>query len=92
MMNGMSLHPYPKVLPQGVKFPYMGCMLAIGCDSCTHELEFSEVELADMGCVLARGCDSCTHEPEVSETEVADMSCVLEVATAVLRSHVLVWR
>ena len=55
----------------------MGCVLAIGCDSCTHESEFSEVGLADMGCVLARGCDSCTHEPEVSETEVADMGCVL---------------
>ena len=39
----------------------MGCVLAKGCDSCTHESE--EVELADMGCVLARGCDSCTHEP-----------------------------
>jgi len=32
----------------------MGCVLAIGFDSCTHEPEFSEVELADMGCVLAR--------------------------------------
>ena len=39
----------------------MGCVLAKGCDSCTHESE--EVEAADMGCVLARGCDSCTHEP-----------------------------
>ena len=39
----------------------MGCVLARGCDSCTHESE--EVEAADMGCVLARGCDSCTHEP-----------------------------
>ena len=43
----------------------MGCVLAIGCDSCTHESEVSDCELADMGCVLARGCDSCTHEPEV---------------------------
>ena len=55
----------------------MGCVLARGCDSCTHEPEVSESELADMGCVLARGCDSCTHEPEVSESELADMGCVL---------------
>ena len=41
----------------------MGCVLARGCDSCTHEPEFSEVEVADMGCVLARSCDSCAHEP-----------------------------
>ena len=37
------------------------CVLARGCDSCTHEP--GEVEVADMGCVLARSCDSCTHEP-----------------------------
>ena len=54
-----------------------GCVLARGCDSCTHESEFSEDELADTGCVLARGCDSCTRESEVLETEVADMGCVL---------------
>ena len=53
----------------------MGCVLARGCDSCTHESE--EVELADTGCVLARGCDSCTRESEVLETEMADMGCVL---------------
>ena len=41
----------------------MGCALARGCDSCTHESGFSESEVADMGCVLARSCDSCTHEP-----------------------------
>ena len=40
----------------------MGCVLARGCDSCTHESEVSERELADMGCVLARSCDSCTRE------------------------------
>ena len=40
----------------------MGCVLARGCDSCTHELEFSESELTDIGCVLASGCDSCTYE------------------------------
>ena len=51
----------------------MGCVLARGCDSCTHESK--EVELADMGCVLARSCDSCTHESE--ESELADMGCVL---------------
>ena len=39
----------------------MGCVLARGCDSCTHES--GEVEVADMGCVLAKSCDSCTHEP-----------------------------
>ena len=55
----------------------MGCVLARGCDSCTHEPEVSESELDEMGCVLARGCDSCTHEPEVSESELADMGCVL---------------
>ena len=55
----------------------MGCVLARGCDSCTHESELSESELADMGCVLARGCDSCTHESGFSESEVADMGCVL---------------
>ena len=69
----------------------MGCVLARGCDSCTHESEFSEDELADTGCVLARGCDSCTRESEGLESEVADMGCVLacwqEVATAVLMSH-----
>ena len=52
-------------------------VLARGCDSCTHEPEVSESELADMGCVLARGCDSCTHESGFSESEVADMGCVL---------------
>ena len=41
------------------KLADMGCVLARGCDSCTHESE--EVELADTGCVLARGCDSCTR-------------------------------
>ena len=55
----------------------MGCVLAKGCDSCTHESEFSEDELADTGCVLARSCDSCTRESEVLETELADMGCVL---------------
>ena len=55
----------------------MGCVLARGCDSCTHEPELSESELADMGCVLARSCDSCTHESGFSESEVADMDCVL---------------
>ena len=55
----------------------MGCVLARGCDSCTHESEVSESELADMGCVLARSCDSCTHESGLSESEVADMGCVL---------------
>ena len=55
----------------------MSCVLARGCDSCTHEPELSESELADMGCVLARGCDSCTHESGFSESEVADMGCVL---------------
>ena len=34
------------------KLADMGCVLARGCDSCTHESE--EVELADMTCVLAR--------------------------------------
>ena len=68
------------------KLADMGCVLARGCDSCTHESE--EVELADTGCVLARGCDSCTRESEVLETEMADMGCVLQgVATAVLMSH-----
>ena len=55
----------------------MGCVLARGCDSCTHESEFSEDELTDMGCVLARGCDSCTHESEFSEDELTDTGCVL---------------
>ena len=53
------------------------CVLARGCDSCTHESELSESELADMGCVLARSCDSCAHESGFSESEVADMGCVL---------------
>ena len=57
------------------KLADMGCVLARGCDSCTHESE--EVELADTGCVLARGCDSCTRESEVLENEMADMGCVL---------------
>ena len=48
----------------------MGCVLARGCDSCTHELEFSESELTDIGCVLARGCDSCTYESRFCEFEV----------------------
>ena len=55
------------------KLADMGCVLARGCDSCTHESE--EVELADTTCVLARGCDSCTHESE--EVELADTGCVL---------------
>ena len=69
----------------------MGCVLARGCDSCTHESEVSESELADMGCVLARSCDSCTHESGFSESEVVDMGtwvvCWQGVATAVLMSH-----
>ena len=55
----------------------MGCVLARGCDSCTHGSEFSEDELTDTGCVLARGCDSCSRESEGVRSELADMGCVL---------------
>ena len=55
----------------------MGCVLARGCDSCTHESELSEVNWLTWVVCWQEVATAVLMSQRFSESEVADMGCVL---------------